>query len=129
MAILTNENYVTKAEEVIEKLSRNTDRWGNVQMVTTSKIRNLLSMSTDIYNEVRVIREDKLNDDICGRISYLKIRFVYEAGRDRDVKAFVKEAKIIECLDEIGNSKAKYLLFNRYMEALIAYHKFYGGKD
>lgn len=129
MAILTNENYVKKAEEVIEKLSRNTDRWGNVQMVTTSKIRNLLSMSTDIYNEVRVIREDKLNDDICGRISYLKIRFVYEAGRDRDVKAFVKEAKIIECLDEIGSSKAKYLLFNRYMEALIAYHKFYGGKD
>ena len=96
MAILTNENYVKKAEEVIEKLSRNTDRWGNVQMVTTSKIRNLLSMSTDIYNEVRVIREDKLNDDICGRISYLKIRFVYEAGRDRDVKTFVKEAKIIE---------------------------------
>ena len=30
MAILTNENYVKKAEEVIEKLSRNTDRWGNV---------------------------------------------------------------------------------------------------
>ena len=45
------------------------------------------------------------------------------------MKAFVKEAKIIECIDEIGNSKAKYLLFNRYMEALIAYHKFYGGKD
>jgi CRISPR-associated protein Csm2 len=99
--------------------------------VTTSKIRNLLAISADIFNEVRLSREDKLSDEVLGRINYLKIRFFYEAGRDKDgsVRAFLEEAEIVECINEIGNSKTKYLLFNRYMEALIAYHKFYGGKD
>lgn len=130
MAILTNENYVKKAENIIQKLSDRSDKWGKpIPMVTTSKIRNLLAMTADIYNEVRISKSDTLSDDVCGRISYLKIRFTYEAGRDRDVKSFVEEADILKCIDEIGNSKSKYLLFNRYMEALIAYHKFYGGKD
>lgn len=130
MAILTNENYVSKAENVIKKLADRKDMRGRtVPMVTTSKIRNLLAMTADIYNEVRISAGDDLGDDICGRIRYLKIRFTYEAGRDRDVKSFVEEADILKCIDEIGNSKSRYLLFNRYMEALIAYHRFYGGKD
>ena len=130
MAILTNENYVSKAENVIKKLSERTDKRGKrIPMVTTSKIRNLLAMTADIYNEVRISKGDELSDDVCGRIRYLKIRFTYEAGRDRDVKSFVEEADILKAIDEIGNSKSRYLLFSRYMEALIAYHKFNGGKD
>ena len=126
---LTNENYVQKAEKVIGQLAKNTDRWNNVVMVTTSQLRNLLAMTMDIYNEVRVYREEKLSDEICGRINYLKIRFIYEAGRERNVKAFVEEAEILKCLDEIQGSRTRFLLFNHYMEALVAYHKFNGGKD
>ena len=132
MAILTNENYVKKAEVAINNLKEKKNEYGRrIPMVTTSKIRNLLAISADIFNEVRLSREDKLSDEVLGRINYLKIRFFYEAGRDKDgsVRAFLEEAEIVECINEIGNSKAKYLLFNRYMEALIAYHKFYGGKD
>ena len=127
--ILQNDTYVQKAEAVIDKLAQNRDRRGNVQMVTTSKIRNLLSMTNEIYNEVRLSRDEKLDEEIRGRISYLKIRFVYEAGRDGQVGDFVKEAQILECIDEIRDSKSRCLLFCRYMEALVAYHKFKGGKD
>ena len=130
MAILTNENYVSKAENVIKKLPECRNKWGKpIPMVTTSKIRNLLAMTADIYNEVRLSTGDMLSNDICGRISYLKLRFTYESGRYDDVRALVEQANILKCIDEIGNSKSRFLLFNRYMEALIAYHKFYDGKD
>ena len=64
-----------------------------------------------------------------GRIAYLKVRILYEAGREPAVKDFVERAEIIKCIDEIGSSKKKYLLFNRYLEALVAYHRFFDGKD
>ena len=86
-------------------------------------------MTPDIFNEVRLSREEKLPEEICARIRYLKVRFVYEAGRNNNVKLFVDKAEILACLDEIRSSKAQFLLFARYMEALVAYHKLYGGKD
>ena len=30
---------------------------------------------------------------------------------------------------EIKGSRANYILFNHYLEALVAYHRYYGGKD
>ena len=59
----------------------------------------------------------------------MKIRFVYEAGREPKVKELVEKASLLEHLEEIGNSRTQYLLFSRYMEALVAYRKFYGGHD
>ena len=45
---ITNENYVDQAEQAIINLSKMEDE----KMVTTSKIRGLLSMSADIYNQI-----------------------------------------------------------------------------
>ena len=50
---LTEENYVELAEKVINKLRSETDRAGHrIPLVTTSKIRNLLAMTANIYNDV-----------------------------------------------------------------------------
>ena len=127
--ILDNDSYVQKAETVMHKLSQNTDKYGKVRMVTTSQIRSLLAMTADIYNEVMIKKEEKLDGSIKSRLNYLKVRFVYEAGRSEEVKSFVEGAQIIQCLDEIQGLRSRYLLFSRYMEALVAYHKLYGGKD
>lgn len=54
---------------------------------------------------------------------------MYECGREALVKNFVEEADILPILKEINGSKKNYILFSRYMEALIAFHKYYGGKD
>ena len=86
-------------------------------------------MTTDIYNEVLPLTEDELSDEIKGKINYLKVHFLYEAGRERNVKDFIKKAYIIECIEEIQGSRKNYLLFSRYMEALVAYFKFNGGRD
>ena len=70
-----------------------------------------------------------MSDDLAGRIEYLRIRVVYEAGREQSVKDFIMQAKILDILKEIKGSRKNYILFNRYMESLVAFHKFYGGKD
>ena len=98
-------------------------------MVTTSKLRNLLSMTSDIYNEILNFQEEELSEEICGRIDYLKVRFLYEAGREEKVRDLVEEAKIIDCINEIKGNRKRYILFSRYMEALVAYHRYYGGRD
>ena len=127
--ILTEDNYVSKAENVIKDLASQTDRRGNVNIVTTSQIRNLLAMTADIYNDVVNTQGEKLGQDIISRINYLKIRFVYESGRERKVRDLVDKAEILRCLDEIRNNKKQYILFSRYMEALVAYKRFYVKND
>lgn len=131
--ILREKDYVEKAENAIKELKKikNPKNGKYVEMLTTSKIRNLLAMAADIYNDVINTTGDQLGEDVCGRIDYLKVRFIYEVGRDNEnkVRNFVEKAEIIECIDEIQGSKKNYILFNRYMEALVAYHRFYEGKD
>ena len=123
---ITETNYVDKAEGVIQKLveeSKAKNRNGKVNIVTTSKIRNLLAMTADIYNQVLITQGQMLDEEIVGRIEYLRVRFMYECGRDQQVKEFVRAAELIDILKEIGKNKANYLLFSRYMEALIAFHR------
>ena len=122
---LTNENYVGEAEKVIRNLlDKNRGR-----ILTTSKIRNILSMISDIYNDVRYLPGEELNAEILGRIQYLKLHVVYEAGRERAVKDFIEEADLLSVIDSIGKSKEKFLLFCHYMEALVDYRKYLGKND
>ena len=127
---INEQNYADMAEKVILKLKDMKDRKGkSIPVVTTSKLRNLLAMTADIYNEIMNQTEDKLNEDICARIEYLRIRFLYESGREPAVKTLVNEAGIIDVIKEINGSKKRYILFNRYMEALVAFRKFHIERD
>ena len=128
---INDNNCVDKAENVIKNLVKGARKnfKGEPDIVTTSKIRNLLAMNADIYNQVLTKSSEKLDDEICGRIEYLRVRVMYECGREPKVKEFVQQAEILEILKEIKQRKKNYLLFSRYMEALIAFHKYYGGKE
>lgn len=129
MQELTKTNFADLAEKVIKGMVK-TDKWGNPKIaLTTSKIRNLLSMSNVLYNNAKQVRNETLSEDILHDIQYLKMRFVYESGREPIVKEFVESAGILKYIDKIGTSRESLLLFCSYMEALVAYHKFYGGKD
>lgn len=123
-------NYVDIAEGVIKKLKLKEEKKEGT-LVTTSKLRNLLAMTADIYNDALECRTEKLPEEIVERIQYLRVRIAYEMGRNgnRDVKAFAEEAQLLEHLNAIQGKRKNYLLFSRYMEALVAFQKFYGGKD
>lgn len=130
MMIINEENYVTMAEEAIKKLKAEKDsRNKPIPIVTTSKIRNLLAMVADIYNEVLNVKDEKLTSEVIERINYMKLRFYYEAGREPAVKRLLETARVFVVIDGIGNSRKNYILFSRYIEALVAFRKYYGGRD
>ncbi len=120
--VVTEENYVEEAEKVINEVG--------AKSFTTTKLRNLLSLSSDIYNMVIHQNGDKLTEEIKSKIEYLRVRFIYEAGRDENgIKRLVENANLLGVLKNIKGSKKNYILFNRYLEALVALHRYNGGKD
>lgn len=129
---ISDKNYDEKAEKVINSLrdSKNKIR------LTTSKIRSLLELHSQIYNILT--QEKAMTNDIRTKIRYMKIRFVYEEGRDKTenykngVVDFIRQSEILEILDNILKesddiqAKKMYMLFSNYFEALIAYRKLAG---
>lgn len=97
--------------------------------LTTTKIRNLLSLLNVIQQMVKEKPENQLGDDIMGKIQYFKMRCAYEAGRESSVKDFVKKSNLMAYIDQIGDSKEGFELFFHYVEALVAYHRYYGGEN
>jgi CRISPR-associated protein Csm2 len=131
MEIITETNYVDHAERVIESMiiKDKTGRGRDKINLTTSKIRNLLSMVNNLQALIKQEKEPEISGELMSKVQYLKMRFAYEAGREQSVKDFVKKASIMEIIEGIGKSKKKLLLFCNYMEALVAYHRYKGGKD
>lgn len=127
---INEENYVAKAESVILELKKKIPKQKEKDgMVTNSKIRNLLSMSADIYNQVLDCKDDKLPQELNGRIEYLMVRYIYEAGREPKVKDLVIQGELLEIMKEIQGSKKNYILYYHYMEALVAFKRFWNEND
>jgi len=128
-------DYVSIAEERMKALMmpNSNNPFGNL---TTSKIRNILSLVNDIYSQVVNWKEEKLSQEITDRIRYIKVRLAYEAGResqqaerDKKIKEFIDKTELIEAIDHIASSREKFIRYAKYLEALVAYHRYYGGKD
>lgn len=126
---INQQNYVDEAERVIKSMAR-PDKNGKLTIsLTTSKLRNLLAMAAGLKTDAQHSRGKELSPDMQSRVQYLKMRIAYEAGREPKVKDFVERAELLSCVSEIAADRQKLLLFCDYMEALTAYHKYYGGRE
>ncbi len=115
------EEYVEAAEKVMQN--------GNFK-ISTSKIRGFLSIANDIYNVESRRKEETLAKESLDKLNMLRVRILYEAGRDKNnVKPFVEESRIINYLKSIGDSRQKFIRFCRYLEALVAYHRFFSESE
>ena len=122
---LNDDNYVDMAETAMRALIDNKAVKGaGDEKLTSSKLRTILSMTADIYNRIKSGTQDELNDEVKQSLQYLRVRCLYEAGRDDVVKEFMYRAGILDYLKDIKTSRRKCLCFCRYMEALVAYHKY-----
>lgn len=125
-------NFVQQAEDVMKEEEN--------RKITTTKLRSIYSLILDIYNIERLSDAKKLKEENKLKLQMAKVRIAYEVGRDERVgkekisvvNTFVKNAKLIEAIRWIenndDNSRENFMNFARYMEALVAYHRFYGGK-
>ena len=85
MQELTKTKFADQAEKVMQSMIE-IDKRGNEQIrLTTSKIRNLLSMTNVLYNHARQKKNEVLDEDLQRDIQYLKMRFAYESGREPEV--------------------------------------------
>ncbi len=65
--------------------------------------------------------EFKLDD-----VKLLKPKLAYAAGRQNEVKPLM--AVLDPCIDRV-NTEEDFKKFSRFVESILAYHKFYGGRD
>ena len=127
------EDYVDEAERIMRSLM------SQPKKVTTSKIRNLLSLVTDIYNEENIRTEEKLRPESVVKLNLMRVRVAYEYGRDNGesvgkdkvypMKEFITQAHLREYLKGISTDRADLIRFAHYMEALVAFHRYLGGKE
>ena len=127
------ENYVDEAERIMRALI------SSGTTITTSKIRNLLSLVTDIYNDESIRTEDKLKPDSVVKLNLMRVRVAYEYGRDNGesvgkdkvypMREFITQAHLREYLKGISTDRADLIRFAHYMEALVAFHRYFGGKE
>lgn len=97
-------------------------------LITTSQIRKFLSAVNCLENKI-LNCEEELPQDIVNEIKYLKVKLAYQVGRDNKNKGLRNFYNEIEPLiSQIGASKNNYTKVARYIEAIVAYHKFNGGE-
>lgn len=131
---MENRDIVQQAENVIKSLQRKNKRGEVVIYLKTNQIRKFLTAANMIANKVSIYRskhpqEKKLSSELVDEVRYLQVKLVYQAGRDRSAKEFIDAAGLLPMVKQIGSSIVRFEEFSRYVEALVAYHKFYGGKD
>ncbi|WP_448338299.1 type III-A CRISPR-associated protein Csm2 [Chloroflexus aurantiacus] len=119
------------SEEAMKLLVQEADRLGKElgrNGLTTSQIRN-------IFGEVRSIEQDVLPTDqqlpldVQRRLLMLKPKMAYQVGRFSNNQAL---QELVETLSDaiglIGNDKNRFQTFVNLFEAILAYHRRYGGK-
>ena len=134
MEIINNKDYVNKAEDVIKELideAKKTTRKRNYEddILTTSQLRKQLSMTAELFSRAENEVSDTLSQELLDKIEYLRVQFVYQAGREQLVKKFIEKAGILQILKSINGSREDFLTYCRYMEALVAFRKYHVKKD
>lgn len=128
---LDKKTYVKQAETVVGKLKTrfNKNTRNEEICITSNQLRNILSMISELYNAVLYDKNEKLSEDVQSHAQYIKMRIAYAAGRDNYVKDFTEQSDIMNYIDMIGESRDRLVTVCHYMESIVAYHKFMGGKD
>lgn len=124
--LFTDDTYVNEAESVIQEMKQTNFRESR-DTLTMSQLRNLSSLTSNIYDEVQNNDVSQVSD----KLAYLRVQFVYQSGRNAAIKKLVELADILGILKTIQakNDRSTIIRFCRYMEALVAYFKYYGGQD
>lgn len=133
------EDIAAAAEKAVLQLVHK-DHWGKkVIDVKTAQIRKFLTAVNSLTNKIAVYRiqhgqVEVLPEHLAAEVKYLKVKIAYQVGRNEGgwsnpVRKFVDASGLLARIDGIGTSIEKYEAFSRYVEALIAYHKYYGGED
>lgn len=130
------ENIVNKAELAIKSIrkpnKKNHDKL--VIELKTNQIRKILTVVNILKNKVDIYKianpqAKKLDEELQMEIEFLRVNMSYQAGRDNLVREFIEKADLLNMVKDINGDIKAFEKFCKYVEALVAFHKFYGGQD
>lgn len=133
---MNNENILNEIEDIIVKgdavkLNKIAEKIGKTlanppkeiggSALSTSQIRNILDKVQRIEKKEKIEKELQL----------LRPLLAYNVGRHKNkVKVFEVLYKYLDyAIGLVGNDKEKFKNFKNFFEAIVAYHRFYGGKE
>ncbi len=122
---------IRRAEETIKKKKKQGQ--GRI-FLTMTQLRKFLVAVNRINNKVMVWQSQnptagELPAELVSEIKYLEVKLLYQCGRERNVKDFEQKTDLTKQIRNIGNDKKKYEQFAKFMEAVVAFHKFEGGAN
>lgn len=134
------ENIVDKAELAIKSIrkpnKKNHDKL--VIELKTNQIRKILTAVNILKNKVDIYKianpqVKKLDEELQMEIEFLRVNIAYQIGREKGkenlVREFVEKADLLNMVKDINGDIKAFENFCRYIEALVAFHKFYGGQE
>lgn len=130
------ENIVDKAELAIKSIrkpnKKNHDKL--VIELKTNQIRKILTAVNILKNKVDIYKianpqAKKLDEELQMEIEFLRVSISYQVGREKLVREFVEKADLLNMVKNINGDIKAFENFCRYIEALVAFHKFYGGQE
>ena len=117
---ITDENYASMAEGLMDPA-----KGSAFGKLTTTKLRGIYALIMNVYARINTGEDYEQHKP---DIQYLKVRMAYEAGREDSVKAFLTATHLMKLVDGIASFE-QFKLYCRYAEALVAYFRFFGGRD
>lgn len=134
------ENIVDKAELAIKSIrkpnKKNHDKL--VIELKTNQIRKILTAVNILKNKVDIYKianpqAKKLDEELQMEIEFLRVNIAYQIGREKGkenlVREFVEKADLLNIVKDINGDIKAFENFCRYIKALVAFHKFYGGQE
>jgi CRISPR-associated protein Csm2 len=120
---------VKKGEDLIDFI-----RQGRNSPITTGQVRKTLAAINIIRNEIIQNNSNslELTESQTLRVKYLEARLAYQAGRLDWQHKFLRDKffkPLITIVKQIGSDRQKFERFAMMMESIVAYHKFYGGRN
>ena len=116
LSMLETDKLVDLAEKMGEFLA-------NRIRLRTGQIRKFVDAVNEIKSEGTQEKEANFFRSQC---LLLKPKLAYAAGCQEEVKPLM--AVLVPCLDRV-HTKDDFIRFYRFVESIIAYHRYHGGRD
>ena len=111
-----------EAAALVEYGEKMGDFLANQVRLKTTQIRKFL----DAVNKISAEGLDKEDEFFRERTILLKPKLAYAAGRQDEVKPLM--TVLDPCMDRVEDGK-DFDRFARFVESIVAYHKYHGGRD
>lgn len=102
--------------------------------VKTNQVRKFFSNISSMRTHFKQIKDWGIDSielkNLKRELILLKPNLAYSKGRHKELEDFQNTMfKVIDSVDIANDSKLAFENFFFFVEAIVAYHKYYGGKD